>query len=58
MGQQDGAFTFTMASAPVAGPGVGGSELRRAAVPVAGPGVGGSELRRGAGISGPAGSRG
>jgi len=57
MGQHDGGFAFTLATAPAAGRGVGGSELRHAAGP-AGPGVGGSELRCAAAASGPAGSHG
>jgi hypothetical protein len=31
MGQHDGGFAFTLGTAPAAGPGVGGSELRHAA---------------------------
>jgi hypothetical protein len=58
MGQQDGGFAFTLATAPAAGSGVGGSELWHAARPAVGPGVGGSELRRSAGTSGPAGNHG
>jgi hypothetical protein len=52
MGQHDGGFAFIPATAPGAGAGVGGSELRRAAGPGAGAGVGGSELRRAAGTGG------